>query len=45
MQVARNKTVDLIRRQQKLSKISEELGSLLQSEAEYTIGQFFLDTK
>src|SRR5258708_24644621 len=45
MQVARNKTIDLIRRQQKLSEISEELGAILQSDAEYTIGQFFLDTE
>ncbi|HMH20927.1 MAG TPA: sigma-70 family RNA polymerase sigma factor [Puia sp.] len=45
MQVARNKTIDLIRRQQRLSEISEELGALLQSDAEYTIGQFFLDTE
>ncbi|HWK06371.1 MAG TPA: sigma-70 family RNA polymerase sigma factor [Puia sp.] len=45
MQVARNKTIDLIRRRQKLSGISEELAFRLQSDAEHTIEQFFLDTE
>ena len=45
MQVARNKTVDLIRRQQKLADISEEMRLRLQSGAEQTIQQFFLDTE
>lgn len=45
MQVARNKTIDLIRRQQKLSTISEELAFRLQSDTEHTIQQFFLDTE
>src|SRR5882757_7560853 len=45
MQVARNRTIDLVRRQQKLSGISEELASRLQSDTEHTIDQFFLDTE
>jgi RNA polymerase sigma factor (sigma-70 family) len=45
MQVARNKTIDLIRRQQKMANISEELAVLLQSETEQAIGNFFLDTE
>lgn len=45
MRVARNRTIDLVRRQQRLSAISEELSLLLQSEAELTILQFFLDTE
>lgn len=45
MQVARNKTVDFIRRRQKLSDISEELAFRLQSDTENTIQQFFLDTE
>jgi len=45
MQVARNRTIDLVRRQQKLSGISEELATRLQSDTEHTIGQFFLDTE
>jgi RNA polymerase sigma factor (sigma-70 family) len=45
MRVARNKTVDLIRRQQKFAGISEELAIRLRSDTEHTIGQFFLDTE
>ena len=45
MRVARNRTVDLIRRQQKMADISEELSDLLQSEAEQAIDSFFLDTE
>lgn len=45
MQVARNQTIDLIRRQQKLSDISEELALRLRSDTENTIQQFFLDTE
>jgi len=45
MQVARNQTIDLIRRQQKLSDISEELAFRLRSDTENTIQQFFLDTE
>jgi RNA polymerase sigma factor (sigma-70 family) len=45
MRVARNKAIDLIRRQQKLSSISDELSRQLQSDTEHTIGHFFLDTE
>ncbi|MHA4810425.1 RNA polymerase sigma factor [Flavitalea flava] len=45
MKVARNKTIDLIRRQQKLAVISQELSVLLQSDTEQTVRQFFLDTE
>lgn len=45
MQVARNRTIDLIRRQQKLTDISEELRLRLQTGTEEAIQQFFLDTE
>jgi RNA polymerase sigma factor (sigma-70 family) len=45
MQVARNHTIDLIRRQQKMSGISEELATRLRSDTEHTIEEFFLDTE
>ncbi len=45
MQVARNRTIDLIRRQQKLAGISGELSLRLQHEAESSIAYFFLDTE
>jgi RNA polymerase sigma factor (sigma-70 family) len=45
MQVARNKTVDLIRRQQKLADISGELQLRLQCDTENAIQHFFLDTE
>ena len=45
MRVARNRTIDLVRRQQKLSTISDELALRLQSDTEQTIQQFFLDTE
>src|ERR1700748_85177 len=45
MQVARNRTIDLIRRQQKLADISGELQMRLQTDTENTIQQFFLDTE
>ncbi|HXB06629.1 MAG TPA: sigma-70 family RNA polymerase sigma factor [Puia sp.] len=45
MQVARNRTVDLIRRQQRFANISSELSMRLQSDTETAIGQFFLDTE
>jgi RNA polymerase sigma factor (sigma-70 family) len=45
MQVARNRTIDLIRRQQKLVDISGELLHRIQSDTESTIQQFFLDTE
>jgi RNA polymerase sigma factor (sigma-70 family) len=45
MQVARNRTIDLIRRQQKAANISAELSLRLQHEAENSIEYFFLDTE
>ena len=45
MRVARNRTIDLIRRQQKLADISGELSLRLQHEAESSIEYFFLDTE
>ena len=45
MQVARNRTIDLIRRQQKQANLSEELSQQLQSSTENAIHQFFLDTE
>src|SRR5438445_815094 len=45
MQVARNRTIDLIRRRQKMTDISEELRHRLQIGTEEAIGQFFLDTE
>ena len=45
MRVARNRTIDLIRRQQRLADISDELSDKLQSNTEQTIGQFFLETE
>ena len=45
MRVARNRTVDLVRRQQKFADISSELSMRLQSETETAIEQFFLETE
>ena len=45
MQVARNRTIDLIRRQQKMADISEELAILFRTDTEQVIDQFFLDTE
>jgi RNA polymerase sigma factor (sigma-70 family) len=45
MQVARNRTVDLIRRQQKFADVSSELSMRLQSDTENAIQHFFLDTE
>jgi RNA polymerase sigma factor (sigma-70 family) len=45
MQVARNRTVDLVRRQQKMADISAELRMRLQSDTENTIHHFFLDSE
>ena len=45
MRVARNRTIDLIRRQQKLANLSEELAHRLQSSTENAVDQFFLDTE
>jgi len=45
MRVARNRTIDLIRRQQKLANLSDELSKQLQSSTENAVDQFFLDTE
>jgi RNA polymerase sigma-70 factor (ECF subfamily) len=45
MQVARNRTIDLIRRQQKFSDVSSELSMRLQSDTENAIQELFLDTE
>src|SRR5262249_27994386 len=45
MRVARNRTIDLIRRQQRLAVISDELSDKLQSNTEQAIEQFFLETE
>ncbi|HEY6901923.1 MAG TPA: sigma-70 family RNA polymerase sigma factor [Puia sp.] len=45
MQVARNRTIDLIRRQQKQAGLSEELSERLGASTESAIQQFFLDTE
>ena len=45
MQVARNRTVDLVRRQQKFADISSELSKRLQSDTENAIQELFLDTE
>lgn len=45
MQVARNRTIDLIRRQQRMSVLSTELSMRLQSETENAVQQLFLDTE
>jgi len=45
MQVARNRTIDLIRRQQKFSDISSELSMRFQSDTENAIQELFLDTE
>ena len=45
MRVARNQAINLVRRQQKLLVLSEELASMIQSEAEQRIHQFFLATE
>jgi RNA polymerase sigma factor (sigma-70 family) len=45
MQVARNHTIDLIRRQQKLANLSEELSQQLQSSTVNAVQLFFLDTE
>ena len=45
MQVARNRTIDMIRRQQRLTDISAELSMRLQSETENVVQQLFLQTE
>lgn len=43
MQVAKNKALDIIRRQQNFQQFSRELASQLQQETVHTLEQFFLD--
>ena len=43
MQTARNRAIDIIRRQQNFDLYSQELGRQLQHDTETTIEQFFLD--
>ena len=45
MQTARNRAIDIIRRQQNFGQYSRELAGQLQQETESTIGQFFLDSE
>jgi predicted RNA polymerase sigma factor len=45
MRVAHNQAIDLIRKQQKQISISQDLASLIQSDTENIIEQFFLDTE
>lgn len=45
MQVAKHATIDVIRRQQKMLFVSDEVAEQLQADAAQTIEQFFLDTE
>lgn len=45
MRVARNQAIDLLRRQQKVASLSDDLASLIQPDAEQLIHHFFLDTE
>lgn len=45
MQVAKNATIDLIRRQQKAAFLSDEVSARLEADTTQTIEQFFLDTE
>ncbi len=45
MQTARNRAIDIIRRQQHFRQYSSELAQQLQEETEIAIGQFFLDSE
>lgn len=45
MQVARNKAIDIIRRQQNLQQYSKELAHQLQEETTHTVQQFFHDAE
>ncbi len=45
MRVARNQAIDLIRRQQRQTVLSEEMSAILELDAEHLIDQFFLDTE
>lgn len=45
MQVARNRAIDIIRRQQHFDHYSKEVAHALQEETEQTVGQFFSDSE
>jgi len=45
MQTAKNRAIDIIRRQQNFQQYSIEIARQLQQETETTIGQFFLDNE
>jgi RNA polymerase sigma factor (sigma-70 family) len=45
MQVARNRAIDIIRRQQHLDQYSKEVAHVLQEETEQTVGQFFSESE
>jgi RNA polymerase sigma factor (sigma-70 family) len=45
MQVARNRAIDIIRRQQHLDQYSKEVAHALQEETEQTVGQFFSESE
>ncbi|MFT3822322.1 MAG: sigma-70 family RNA polymerase sigma factor [Chitinophagaceae bacterium] len=45
MQVAKNKAIDIIRRQEHFKQFSSEVAAQLQQEALSTVEQFFLDTE
>jgi len=45
MQVAKNKALDIIRREQRFNHLSAEVSAQLQLETDNTIEQFFLDTE
>ena len=45
MQVAKNKALDIIRRQQSFNHYSKELAYQIQNETELTVQHFFLDTE
>ena len=45
MQVAKNKAIDIVRRQQNFNHYSKELAHQIQNETENTVQHFFLDTE
>lgn len=45
MQVARNRAIDIIRRQQHFNQLSREVADELQQETEHTVQQFFSDAE
>jgi RNA polymerase sigma factor (sigma-70 family) len=45
MQVARNRAIDIVRRQQHFNQYSRELANELQLETEHTVQQFFAEAE